>query len=566
MPKLLLFISCVLGISANAQEVCRIKGATVFVGPGLQVVMNGSLVNDSAAFLQNQGNLNITGDFTNEAQVNHSGTISLQGDWINNGSVSAQPSSFTQFIGGIQSIRGSASTTFGQLDLLGTGEKYLQRSTEANELLLNDHLLYTDSFSMKVLSTAENAIQRTSGYVFSERFGKLERIVISGQTYLFPVGRSATYFPVTILAGTNATQLGVRLADADASVEGLPRTQVDTFICRSNDQYYHLISGSLGAGSQVEFIVDSASTAEFPQLAFRDPMMVQGWQFFPSQAPVFNGSLAQLSFVPAFAATLQAFLMVRTRPARPVLLGDSAFCQLTNNAIFTLQTFPGLQTNWSVASGEIVQQTDSSLVVQWESAGTGSVSAVQTDNAGCSSFTATHPVVLWPLPEASMQVIAPEIPFEDQPFVLRNTSTGSEEHIWSIGDQGVYSDSVITVYFNAPGVYPVLLTVTNEFGCIDTATSSIEIIEGMEFPNSFSPNGDGINDELNFMNSGMQEFHLTIFDRWGVSVFETTASKLKWDGRTISGERVAAGTYFILVQAKSATSTYEKRSAVSVFD
>jgi gliding motility-associated-like protein len=418
---------------------------------------------------------------------------------------------------------------------------------------------------MKVNSTQASAIQRTSGYVKSERYGKLERSVIAGQTYLFPVGRDLNYQPVEITPAANSSNLAVRLADADASLEDLPRTQVDTSICRSNADYYHLISGNIPLGSQVRFEVDSITASEFPSLANREINQNLGWNLISSQSPNFNGISANIQFNTQSSGTDQAFLLVRTRPLRPIITGDTAFCQLSENAEFYISSSQGLQTNWQWTSGELVQQSDSTLTVNWGSQQTGLISAVQTDNAGCSSFTSEFIVTLWPLPLASYVTEAPEIPFEDQPFSLINTSSGSIGQIWNITDESDFTDSLITVRFDNPGIYNVLLTVNNEFGCIDSASGMIEVLEGMEFPNAFSPNGDGVNDELVFMNSGIKEYSLHVYDRWGNPVFESNASKLSWDGRTSSGVLVSPGTYFLVLNAASILKNYEKRFSVSVF-
>jgi gliding motility-associated-like protein len=401
--------------------------------------------------------------------------------------------------------------------------------------------------------------------VKSERYGKLERSVIAGQTYLFPVGRGLNYQPVEITPAANSNNLGVRLADVDASLEDLPRTQVDTSICRSNADYYHLISGNIPLGSQVRFEVDSITASEFPSLANREINQNFGWNFIVSQSPNFNGTSATIDFITQTSSSAQAYLLVRTRPLRPIITGDTAFCQQSENAEFYISSSQGLQTNWQWTSGELVQQTDSTLTVNWGNPKTGLISAVQTDNAGCSSFASEFTVTLWPLPVASYVTEAPEIPFEDQPFSLINTSLGSIRQVWNIVGESDLTDSLITVRFENPGIYNVLLTVNNEYGCIDTVSGMIEVIEGMEFPNSFSPNGDGVNDELVLMNSGIKEYSLHIYDRWGNPVFESNASKLSWDGRTSSGVLVNPGTYFLVLNASSLLKNYEKRFSVSVF-
>jgi gliding motility-associated-like protein len=484
---------------------------------------------------------------------------------VNNAEFIAQPNSDVFLDGANQSIKGISQTSFGRLQLNGSGDKILEQHTQTESLFLFDRMLLTDSFRMKVNSTQAAAIQRTSGYVKSERYGKLERSAIAGQTYLFPVGRGLNYQPVAITPAANLNNLGVRLADADASLEDLPRTQVDTSICRSNADYYHLISGNIPLGTQIRFEVDSITASEFPLMSNRDANQNLGWNQIESQSPNYTGTSATLDFVSQSPSTNQAFLMVRSRPLRPIILGDTAFCQLSENAQFYVSSYQGLQTNWQWVSGELVEQTDSILTINWGNQQTGLISAVQTDNAGCSSFTSEFFVTLWPLPDASYLTDAPEFPFEDQPFSFTNTSSGSIDQVWNITDVSDLTDSLITVRFENPGIYNVLLTVNNEFGCIDTARGVIEVIEGMEFPNSFSPNGDGVNDELVLMNSGIKEFSLSVYDRWGNAVFESNAAKLNWDGRTSSGVLVNPGTYFLVLNAASMMKNYEKRFTVSVF-
>ena len=565
MRALLLLLFCITGISAHSQSLCRIYGADVYTANGLDVYIGGSIINDSASNFENQGNIHVDGDFLNNGQFNHLGQFSLSGNWINNAEFIAQPNSDVFLDGANQSIKGISQTSFGRLQLNGSGEKILEQHTQTESLFLFDHLLLTDSFRMKVNSTQSSAIQRTSGYVKSERYGKLERSVIAGQTYLFPVGRGLNYQPVEITPASNSTNMGVRLADTDASLEDLPRTQVDTSICRSNADYYHLISGNIPLESQVRFEVDSITASEFPLMSNREINQNLGWNYIVSQTPNFNGTSANIEFNTQSSGTDQAYLLVRTRPLRPIITGDTAFCQQSENAEFYISSSQGLQTNWQWTSGELVQKTDSTLTVNWGNQQTALISAVQTDNAGCSSFTSEFFVTLWPQPQASYVTEVPDFPFEDQPFTFTNTSSGSIDPVWTISEVSDLTDSLITVRFENPGIYNVLLTVNNEFGCIDTARGLVEVIEGMEFPNSFSPNGDGVNDELVLMNSGIKEYSLHIYDRWGNPIFESNASKLSWDGRTSSGVLVNPGTYFLVLNAASMLKNYEKRFSVSVF-
>ena len=75
----------------------------------------------------------------------------------------------------------------------------------------------------------------------------------------------------------------------------------------------------------------------------------------------------------------------------------------------------------------------------------------------------------------------------------------------------------------------------------------------LEFPNAFSPNGDGIND-IYKAKDGFQsitDFHAYIYNRWGQLLYEWTNPSEGWDGK-YKGQDVKQGVYFCLVKAKGA--------------
>lgn len=73
----------------------------------------------------------------------------------------------------------------------------------------------------------------------------------------------------------------------------------------------------------------------------------------------------------------------------------------------------------------------------------------------------------------------------------------------------------------------------------------------LEFPNAFSPNGDGIND-IYRAKPGYQsiiDFKAIIINRWGQKLYEWTTPSNGWDG-TFRGKDVKAGTYYCIVKAR----------------
>ena len=83
---------------------------------------------------------------------------------------------------------------------------------------------------------------------------------------------------------------------------------------------------------------------------------------------------------------------------------------------------------------------------------------------------------------------------------------------------------------------------------------SVSIYESkLEFPNAFSPNGDGVNDIYKAKDGykSISEFHATIFNRWGQKLYSWDDLSGGWDGK-FNGKDVSQGVYFVLVKARGA--------------
>lgn len=75
----------------------------------------------------------------------------------------------------------------------------------------------------------------------------------------------------------------------------------------------------------------------------------------------------------------------------------------------------------------------------------------------------------------------------------------------------------------------------------------------LEFPNAFSPNGDGINDIYKAKEGykSIVEFQATIFNRWGQKIYSWNDPAGGWDGK-FHGKDAKQGVYFVLVKARGA--------------
>lgn len=85
---------------------------------------------------------------------------------------------------------------------------------------------------------------------------------------------------------------------------------------------------------------------------------------------------------------------------------------------------------------------------------------------------------------------------------------------------------------------------------LNQTISAVEIM----LPNTFTPNGDGINEvlNLNIPKDKIKEgtFSCVVIDRFGKTVYQTTDINFQWDGLSISGDPVSEGDYVYYITAE----------------
>jgi len=119
---------------------------------------------------------------------------------------------------------------------------------------------------------------------------------------------------------------------------------------------------------------------------------------------------------------------------------------------------------------------------------------------------------------------------------FRNESLDATRYGWDFGDGTGSTDVDPTHLFSAGlGGYTICLTAGNDFGCSDTTCRFITVIDVplIFVPNSFTPNGDGLNDIFQPVLNGYQDwfgYRFTVYSRSGVVVYETTDREAGWDG------------------------------------
>lgn len=183
----------------------------------------------------------------------------------------------------------------------------------------------------------------------------------------------------------------------------------------------------------------------------------------------------------------------------------------------------------------------------------GNYSIVALDANGC---TADGSAII--APGASIQAgfipTPPRTSVFSPRFIFTNTSTGATSNSWDFGGYGTSTESSPGFQFpELADSINVCLTVTNSIGCTDTYCGLVIIDPSTSVfvPNTFTPDGDGINDEFFVVGdlANGRNFRLTIHNRWGEEVFTTNDMLQSWDG-SYSGTPCQDGVYIWTVESQ----------------
>jgi len=179
------------------------------------------------------------------------------------------------------------------------------------------------------------------------------------------------------------------------------------------------------------------------------------------------------------------------------------------------------------------------------------VNLIVTSDKGCSSSLIKRGIVsVYPLPRAEFQmlpnptsILSPKVQFTDKSIGQVITWN------WDFGDGLVNTTQNPQHIYQEPGLYIVRLMVLNQWGCPDTTYKTMEIQPDFTFyiPNSFTPNGDGVNDMFYGYGIGVTTYNMVIFDRWGNNIFGTEDIKKGWDGRANGGQNVAQQDVYVYI-------------------
>ena len=101
----------------------------------------------------------------------------------------------------------------------------------------------------------------------------------------------------------------------------------------------------------------------------------------------------------------------------------------------------------------------------------------------------------------------------------------------------------------------------NSYGCVSYDDVCVRVIKDWDvyIPNTFTPNGDGVNDKVYVRGFGIAQMNFRIYNRWGQLVFESGSPAYGWDG-TFKGvlQPMDVYAYTLIVQYGDGTVVNKK--------
>jgi gliding motility-associated-like protein len=206
--------------------------------------------------------------------------------------------------------------------------------------------------------------------------------------------------------------------------------------------------------------------------------------------------------------------------------------------------------------------------ISWNDSGRHVITVTTATEQGCKSLPSYDTVDVHTMPDASFKVTTRPgmLCMEDSVLFTANTNNYNYAYEWAPAH--FFSN------INQPVIWGrveqeksiITLTVTDPFGCI--ASNSVEIDPAtcctVNFPNAFSPDGDGVNDFFKPIFAGYHRFHIfRIANRWGQTVYETTNDKMNWDG-TYNGVPQDIGVYYYYIKFDCGGNTMEQTGDVTL--
>lgn len=224
---------------------------------------------------------------------------------------------------------------------------------------------------------------------------------------------------------------------------------------------------------------------------------------------------------------------IHPNPKAEFVILDSSGCKpLSVQFINLSEAWTDLDYEWDFGNGALSIEENPEITYGFS--GNFFPSLHISTSSGCideDNYTLEWPIHVFPLPQANFTVEPNIVEILDPLVTISDYSLSSVDVFYEFSNGDTTGAANFDYTFSDAGIFQITQTVWNSFGCIDQVTGGVKVKGFLFFmPNAFTPNGDGYNDVLKPEYTGILDYSLQIFDRWGQSVFVSSDPAYGWDG------------------------------------
>ena len=360
------------------------------------------------------------------------------------------------------------------------------------------------------------------------------------------VAGTFTYHLVSVKDGTITACSQAQPADAIIDVSNVipkPAFAFDPSVCLPNALVQFQNNSTISNGTPMTYLwtfgdAGATSTAFAPSHVYYN-------------VGPYNVNLQATSNAGCVHDTTIALNTIHPQPKADFNTDRPSVCILTQ-VVFTDLTDPtaGATTtawNWDLGNGS--SDNRRSFPYTYIAADTFYVKLYITNSFGCNSDTITKPFPVYDYP--TVDAGKDDFILEGGTIFLNPTATGQNlQYLWTPNlylNDNTKEKPMVT---DPKSDITYTLTVTGIGGCAKSDQVFIKLLKFPKIPNTFTPNGDGINEKwiISYLNTYPNNW-VQVFSRTGQLVYESHGYQpgTEWDG-TIKGKKLPFDTYYYIIE------------------
>lgn len=244
-------------------------------------------------------------------------------------------------------------------------------------------------------------------------------------------------------------------------------------------------------------------------------------------------------------------ILINSIHPQPVInFGISKMDICLGNAVFftdSTNSMDGVTTQWYWDLGDGTTKDTRNVIYIYAVDQPYNISLYTINSHGCKSESLSKSLTVYPYPIVNA---GPDrTVLEGGTITIQASAIGTNlQYLWTpaqyLNDQKLLQPKLVDAKFDI--LYT--LYVTGPGGCKTSDNMFVHVLKTPSIPNTFSPNGDGINDAwtIQYLDE-YKNSHTQVFTRTGQKVFENRGLYKPWNG-TYKGKTLPMDTYYYIIE------------------